>query len=204
MTKPHVTLDVSDLPNFGYGTRNPLWWGNLAFMVIEGLGFLFAIATYLYLYNHNKSWPLGPQAGLLWPSLLLGLLLLSELPNIWLKRAAEKLDLGRVRIGLVIMSLIGLLAIVLRAFEFTTLHVHWDDNAYGSILWFLLGLHTAHIITDVAETIVITVMMFIGPIDMRRFPDIEDNQDYWHFVVFWWIAVYGILYWLPRWLEVLP
>ncbi|MDD5460069.1 MAG: hypothetical protein PHG00_00280 [Methylococcales bacterium] len=46
--------------------------------------------------------------------------------------------------------------------------------------------------------------MYIGPLDMRRFQDVEDNQDYWHFVVIWWLIIYGVLYWLPRWLEVRP
>ena len=36
-------------------------------------------------------------------------------------------------------------------------HVRWDDNAYGSILWLILGLHTTHLITDFADTVVLTV-----------------------------------------------
>lgn len=199
-------IDVSDLPTYGFGSKNPLWWGNSGFMVIEGLGFIFAIATYLYLYNHNTSWPLGlnHQSGLLWPSLLAGLMIVSELPNIWLKRAAKNHDLGRVRTGLIIMSIIGLAGIGLRCLEFTTLNVRWDDNAYGSIFWFLLGIHTTHLITDSVETWIITALMHIGPVDMRRFPDVEDNQDYWHFVVIFWLVVYGFLYWFPRFFEVLP
>jgi heme/copper-type cytochrome/quinol oxidase subunit 3 len=49
-----------------------------------------------------------------------------------------------------------------------------------------------------------TFALFKGPIDMRRFPEIEDNQDYWHFVVAFWIVVYILIYWLTRWLEVSP
>jgi len=209
MSRPAIKIDVARLPTFTYGAGNPLWWGNLFFMVIEGIGFIFAIATYLYIYNHNQSWPLPSyprtgMPGLLWSSLLVALLLLSEIPNVWLKKAAQQADLAKVRIGLVVMSAVALLAVVLRCFEFTTMNIRWDDNAYGSIVWFLLGLHTAHIVTDGAETLVMTVMAWIGPVDMKRFPEVEDNQDYWHFVVFFWIVVYVTLYWLPRWLEVLP
>ena len=197
-----IKIDVARLPTFAFGPRNPLWWGNLAFMVIEGTGFIFAIATYLYLYNHNQSWPLAQQPGLLWSSLLVGLMLLSEIPNVWLKKMAVRHDLAKVRLGLIVMSLFAIVAFVLRAFEFTTLHVRWDDNAYGSIVWFLIGLHTAHIVSDAAETFVMTFLIHAGPIDMDRFPEVQDNQDYWHFVVGFWLVVYVTIYWLPRWLQV--
>jgi cytochrome c oxidase subunit 3 len=201
MKKPSV-IDVSDLPTYAFGPRNPLWWGTQAFMIIEGLAFAFAIATYLYLYSHNRSWPLGPQPGLLWPSLLTGLFLLSEIPNVWVKKAAKHHDLKKVRIGLAIMSTVGIIVLVFRGFEFTTLHIRWDDNAYGSIVWFLIGLHTFHIATDLAETFAMTGTVFLGPVDMRRFPETQDNQDYWHFVVVSWLIIYTTIYWLPRWFEV--
>ena len=202
MTRPVLKLDVSKTPTFAFGPANALWWGNLAFMVIEGLAFVFSIATYLYTYNHNKTWPLGSQPGLLWSSLIVAVMIISEFPNIWLKRAAKAKDLPKVRLGLIVMSLIALICLGLRCCEFTTLSVRWDENAYGSILWFLLALHTTHLLTDAVETWVMAVMIHIGPVDMRRFPEVQDNQDYWHFVVFFWVAIYVTLYWLPRWLEI--
>src|SRR4051812_37532151 len=98
-------LDVSKLPTFASGAKNPLWWGTQFFMVIEGLGFVFSIAAYLYLYNHNQSWPIGAaQPPLFWSSLLLILMLISEIPNVWLKKAASKKDLAKVRKELLLMS----------------------------------------------------------------------------------------------------
>jgi len=202
MSRPPLKLDVSKIPTYAFGPANALWWGNLAFMVIEGLGFIFSIATYLYTYNHNKNWPLGSPPGLLWPSLIVAVMVLSEIPNVWLKRMASRKDLERVRQGLIVMSLIAAVCIGLRCFEFTTLAVRWDENAYGSILWFLLALHTTHLVTDAVETWVMAVLIHIGPVDMRRFPEVEDNQDYWHFVVLFWVLIYTVLYWLPRWLEI--
>ena len=34
----------------------------------------------------------------------------------------------------------------IRAFEFNSLNVYWYDNAYGSVVWMLLVLHTTHIV----------------------------------------------------------
>jgi heme/copper-type cytochrome/quinol oxidase subunit 3 len=51
---------------------------------------------------------------------------------------------------------VGLLTLAIRAFEFAHLNVGWDQNAYGSILWVILGLHATHLITDVGDTLVLT------------------------------------------------
>lgn len=89
--------------------------------------------------------------------------------------------------------------LVLRAFEFPALHVKWDSNAYGSITWILLGLHTTHLITDLIETIVLAALMFTRHgHNNRRIGDVQDNGLYWYFVVATWLPIYAILYWGPR------
>ena len=40
----------------------------------------------------------------------------------------------------------------MRVFEFAHLNVMWDHDAYGSIVWLLLGLHTTHIVTDFLDS----------------------------------------------------
>ena len=74
----------------------------------------------------------------------------------------------------------------------------WDRDAYGSIVWLLLGLHTTHIVTDFLDSAVLTVLMFIGPIEEKRFVDVEENAVYWYFVVLAWLPIYGVIYWAPR------
>lgn len=192
--------DVSGLPTYAFGPRVPLWWGTLGFMVIEGLGFVFAIGAYLYLAGQNASWPLNPAPGLLWSGLFTALLLLSEIPNTLVKRWAKELKLQHVRLGVGLMALIGLAAIGLRGLELTALNTRWDWNAYGSIVWALIVLHTAHLITDVLETVVIWVMLLVEPVDGRRFVDVTENQEYWDFVVLAWLPVYATVYWAPRWI----
>jgi cytochrome c oxidase subunit III len=96
------------------------------------------------------------------------------------------------------MFALGMVLIGLRALEFTTLNVRWDTNAYGSVVWMLLGLHTVHLITDVYDTAVLMVLMFTGPIEGRRHVDVAENGMYWYFVVFSWIPIYAVLYWMPR------
>ena len=135
----------------------------------------------------------------LWPgTALLVVLVLSVVPNMWTKRVALAEDLGKTRIGLVVMSAIGVVALVLRAFEFAHTRVRWDADAYGSIVWFVLGLHTTHIATDLGDTIVLAALMFTRHGRGRRFSDVTDNCFYWNFVVVTWIPLYLMLDWTPR------
>jgi heme/copper-type cytochrome/quinol oxidase subunit 3 len=146
------------------------------------------------------QWPpsaLAPSLG--WGTATLVLLLLSEIPNIWLDRAARAEDIAKVRLGLILVSVAAALILVSRAFEFAHLNIAWDRNAYGSIVWALLFLHTVHLITDLYETLVLTVLMHTAHgLKGRRFVDTSEDVLYWHFVVGSWVLLYIVLYWVPR------
>lgn len=197
--KHRPVLDVSELPTYAFGARSPMWWGTLGFCVLEGTGFALAVGAYLYLAFLNPQWPLSaPPPDLIWASLLTAVLLVSVIPNYLAKKYAEAEDLSKTQIYLIVVLALGLAAIGLRFLEFGRLHVKWDQNAYGSSLWALLGLHTAHIITDVADTAVLLVLMFTRHAHGKRFSDVGDNAFYWNFVVLSWLPIYALLYWGPR------
>jgi cytochrome c oxidase subunit III len=193
-------LDVSDLPLHGDGTQSVTWWGTLGFMLIEGTGFALVIGVYLYLRSLASEWPLGaPPPGLLWGSLVTAWLLLTEVPNILIQRWAAAQDLRRVRWGLILMTIAGIVPCVLRWYEFRTLWVMWDSNAYGSVVWLLLGLHATHLVTDLGDTVVLAALMWTRHgRNKRRFGDVQDNATYWHFVVLTWLPIYFIIYIVPR------
>jgi heme/copper-type cytochrome/quinol oxidase subunit 3 len=125
-------------------------------------------------------------------------LLASLLPNELAKNASERVDLAKVRLWLVVCLAFGIVFNAIRVYEFASLNVSWDTNAYGSVVWLLLGLHTTHILTDVIDTSVLTVLMFVGPVEEKRFVDVSENAVYWYFVVLTWLPIYGVIYWAPR------
>jgi cytochrome c oxidase subunit 3 len=200
IAKNRIVADLSELPLHGMGSASPTWWGTIAFMLIEGTGFALIIGVYLYLASLATVWPLSAPLPSLGPGTVLTLLLVvSLIPNFLLARWAGQGDLRKVRIGVVVMSVLGLAPLPLRWFEFPALHVSWDSNAYGSVTWTMLGLHTTHIITDLADTLVLAVLMFSRHGDnQRRFGDVQDNAMYWNFVVLTWLPIYACLYWVPR------
>jgi cytochrome c oxidase subunit III len=193
------TLDVSTLPTHAHGPRSLMWWGTMGLILIESSVFAGSIAAYFYLRLFANEWPPnGPPPALLFGTLNIAILLASGLPNHFTKKAAEAEDLRKVRIGLVVCLVFSFAFLVVRAFEFTTLNTHWTDNAYGSIVYAVMILHTAHLLTDSVDSAVLTVLMFKGPIEGTRFVDVSENALYWWFVVASWIPIYLTVYIAPR------
>ena len=192
-------LDVAGLPSYGFSHRSLMWWGTAGMIAIEGTAFAFMIVIYFYLRSLAQTWPKGGAApNLLWGTLNLGIILASAVPNTRADKAAIDHDLRRVRAAMVWSSLFGLALCAVRWLEFTTLNVRWDESAYGSCVWMLLGLHTFNLVTDVIDTLVLTAVMFKQPLEGKRFVDIAENSGYWDFIVLTWVPIYAVIYWAPR------
>ena len=199
--KPSFTEDLAELPTHAFSYRSLTWWGVLGFMIIEGVAFAMAIAAYFFLMSHEKQWapppwePPNPVAGTLFTAVML----LSEIPNSMIKKAAEAYDVAAVRRLLPWIVAIGVLLFVLRGFEFNSLNVKWYDNAYGSIIWALLLLHTTHIATDWVDSAVLwRLMRTPHGEEPRRLVDTDENALYWRFVWLSWLPIYFLIYWVPR------
>lgn len=198
---PSFTDDLSGLPTHAFSYRSLTWWGIIGFMVIEGAAFALVIAAYFFLMSQEQQWAPPPwhPPGLIAGTLFTLVMLLSEIPNAMIKKAAESYDLAAVRRLMLVMVGIGALLLVIRGFEFNSLNVHWYDNAYGSIIWTLLLLHTTHIATDWGDTVVLWRLMETphGE-DPRRMVDTDENALYWRFVWLSWLPIYALIYWVPR------
>jgi cytochrome c oxidase subunit III len=192
-------LDVSRLPTFAFGHRSILWWATMGMILIEGTAFALLIASYIFLKWRTPDWPPGfAPPELLWGTLTTIVVLASAVPNELARRSAEKLDLPRARLWVWVSVGMAIAFMVTRAFEFTTLNVWYDNNAYGSIVWFLLGTHTAHVVTDIIDTAFLATILTTGPVDASRFVDVAENASYYYFVVLSWLPIYALLYFAPR------
>jgi cytochrome c oxidase subunit III len=200
MNGEHRSLDVSGLPSYKFSHHSLMWWGVMGMILLEATAFALTAAAYFYLWSQNETWPLGvAPPELFWGTVNLLIMLASAWPNHWTKRVAEDGDEGKMRIGLVVCTLFGIALLVVRGFEFTALNVRWDSNAYGSIVWLFLGLHTVHLATDVYDTLVLVALFFFArPLEGKRHVDVSENGLYWYFVVITWVPIYFIIYVFPR------
>ena len=194
-----TALDVRELPSYGFGDHSLMWWGTWGIILIEGTVFALAVMAYFYLRTRVANWPASVDyPGPLWGTINLVIVLLSAIPNVWAKRAAEARDLPDVRKWTWVLLAIALATIAVRFLEFKSLNVRWDSNAYGSIVWTLLGLHTVHLLTDAYDTAVLAVLLVTGPLEGKRFSDVAENALYWNFVVAAWVPIYAVIYIAPR------
>ena len=192
-------LDVSGLPSYGFAHRSLMWWGNAGMMTIEGVAFGFMVVIYFYLRDISRVWPdAGSPPDLLWGTLNLAVILVSAVPNSLAQEAALDRSLPRVRIWLYVCSAFGIALVAVRWFEFGALNVRWDDGAYGSVVWVLMGLHSFNLLTDVLDTFVLTAVTYSKPVEGKRFVDIAENCGYWYFVVLTWLPIYAVVYFGAR------
>jgi heme/copper-type cytochrome/quinol oxidase subunit 3 len=194
-----TALDVSAIPSFAFGKRSILWWATMGMIAIEGTVFALAIAAYIYLKWRVPDWPPGvAPPDLLWGTVTTAVVLISAIPNELARRSAMRLDLRKTQLWVVVSVVAALVFCVTRVFEFTALNVSWDTNAYGSIVWMLLGLHTTHFVTDLIDTGFLAAILFSGRVDANRLVDIYENALYYYFVIASWIPIYAVIYFAPR------
>jgi cytochrome c oxidase subunit III len=195
-----ITIDVGTLPAKAFGPRTTIWWGVLGLLTIEGTMFGILVASYLYLTKNFSAWPpLGtppPDLGVATVNMIL------LLASVWPMRVAHRaafIERRRpIALALAVCTLAGMVALVLRFFEFRAMHIRWDTNAYGSIVWTILGMHTGHLIASTLENILLMVLMRAGPVESKHFVDTNVNAVYWYFVVFAWLPIYCLVYFAPR------
>ncbi|RKH43064.1 hypothetical protein D7X55_30675 [Corallococcus sp. AB049A] len=196
MSPPRRTLDVSHLPTFAFGHRDPLWWGVTGLMAIESTAFVLMLASYFYIRGNYAHFP--PTALPFYvkvvAAVITGVMLLSAVPIHYANRAALKGRLRGMRWGLALGSLLGFVVVALRIVEFLWIGFRWDTHAYGSIFWFIVGMHTVHTLSGSLEDLLLLGVLFKGPVEEKHLVDVHTNGRYWFFVVASWLPIYVILY----------
>lgn len=206
-TSARPVVDVSELPKHNFDAHSPIWWGNLWLLAIETTMFIIALATYFYLQQNFQQWPppltshpynVDPIPALTAGTANMILLVLSCVPMFLVDRAARRGDRRMVRIGIAICILMGIAMFVLRYYEFPAMKFQWDSNAYGSITWAILTLHSMHLLTTWLEVVLLATWVFTQPLDMHRRVDLSVLAVYWYWVAGIWIPFYVVLYFAPR------
>ena len=202
-----AVIDISGLPHHEFDTYDPVWWGNNLLLAIETSMFAILIATYFYLRQNFALWPppiaqltatLKPLPQLGYGTAVTILLLFSCVPMVLTDIAARRGNRGVSQIGLVVAVACGLAAMVLRGFEFSAVYFRWDSNAYGSVVWFMLGMHAMHLLVLTSEAVLLTIWIFTREFDMKHRVDIVTVAVYWYWVTAMWVLLYAIIYFVPR------
>jgi len=196
-------MSVAHLPKTLYGHKAPLWWGILLALTVESTVFVLMFACLFYLRLQEATWPpwgwSSPKT--IYGTISLIVILLTAWPQYRIDVNARRLDRPSVIRMLVLFFAICAIALAVRTYEFIGLQVKWDSNAYGSIIWGLLTLHTVHLVTSILETGITATYVFIRPLDERHALDLHVGAVYWYFVVASFIPVYIFIYLAPYFLN---
>ena len=196
--RARTLVDVSRLPTLAFGPNSIMWWGTLHFVMVEGFTLALCVATYLYLRRNFPEWPplRTPLPGLTATTIQLVVMMASLVPNWLATRTARRQDLDGTRLWVMVLAALGLATIVIRWFELGALHTRWDSHAYGSAVWAVLVAHTALLVPDVFDTLVLLMLLWVKPRE-KHFPMTTDNALYWSFVTLAWVPLAGLVYYLP-------
>jgi cytochrome c oxidase subunit III len=179
----------------------PSWWGSRLMIFVESAAFAILAVSYFYIWWNFDAWPPPPahlpDLGI--SSINLFVLAVSAAPFWNAARLAQRHE-RPVFIGawLALGVLFGIAAIVLRVLEFSALHTRYDSNAYGSITWTILAVHLAHLLAGTLQTLLIALVMFVGPVEQKHYDDARVVAVYWYFIVISWVALYAIVFIAPR------
>jgi cytochrome c oxidase subunit I+III len=195
-----AVFDVSKLAVSAFGSRDPLWWGVVGLMAIEGTMFVLLWLTYPYLRAQSGTFPSTVASSLSRNLGALGLavLLLSCIPMVFAQRAARRGSLRGMRWGLALGALSGAIFLALRWFELSGSGLRWDAHAHGSIFWTVLGMHTVHMLVASSEDLILLATLARAPVEEKHLVDVDVNSLYWYFVVVAGVVSYALLYLDPN------
>jgi cytochrome c oxidase subunit III len=190
------TIDVSHLPTHAFGARDPLWWAVVLVACIEGTMFALLLVSYFYLRENFMDWP---PSGVGSSDLVLGTisaaLLFAAAPTVHMSnRAATAHDVRGMRFWLAAMTLLIMAAAVVRFVELDALPFRWDENAYASLFWTIIGLHSFHLVTTIGENFLLLGVLLRGPVEAKFPVDVHVSGIYTYFVIASWVPLYAILY----------
>ena len=177
-------------------------------LFIETTMFGILIAMYFTIAMNSNPFPpprvdrfpvlYNPVPDLFLPVIGLIVLLLSLAPAIWLDIAARRRDAGSSKFAILLTLAFNIAAIAIRYYEFDSLHFKWNDNAYGSITWIILGVHLFHLIVMLCEDTYLTIWTYTKGLDDKHALDLSVMAVYWYWIVGIWIPLYLLVYWGPR------
>lgn len=205
---PKTALDVSHLPSTEFDHRSTLWWGNLIGLFIETAMFGVMIAVYFTTVMNIRPFPpprvdhypvlLNSEPAMFLPIVGLVLMVLSLVPAVLLDLAARRRDAKTIKILLPITLVFNLVLVLVRYYEFDSLHFKWNENAYGSAAWMILGLHMFHLIVLFCEDVYAAAWVFARGLDEKHALDLTVAAVYWYWIVAMWVVLFPIVYLVPR------
>ncbi len=188
-------------PKPGRTGYDKAWWGMVVLIATEAMIFMVLLAANFFLRASSKQWPpAGTELPELFQTSIFTVVLLgSSLPIFWVDAAIKRNHMRQVKIGLALSWIMGTAFLVHTILDFEALHFGWQDSAYGSVYYTIIGLHALHVFVGLLFSLVVQLKVWRGRIDDHRHMTLDVYSLYWHFVDVVWIFVFSSLILSVHW-----
>ncbi|HEU4648904.1 MAG TPA: cytochrome c oxidase subunit 3 [Gemmatimonadales bacterium] len=193
-----ATVTTYRVPVDGAAEHAPGRWGMALLIVTEASLFAYLLFSYFYLGSISRApWPLAaPSLRLALPNTII--LLVSSATMWWSDRAIRQGRAGRLRAGLLITLVLGIIFLFVQSLEYRAKQFTPTTDAYGSLFFTITGFHGAHVAVGLLMILVVLLRAWLGHFDAEHRLAVTNTAMYWHFVDVVWLAVFTSLYLTPR------
>jgi heme/copper-type cytochrome/quinol oxidase subunit 3 len=166
-------------------------WGMILFLVTEGVFFVSLISGYHFLRMQAPAWP---PAGTAVPDLALplvntALLIGSSVAVVHAERGIRRGRSDRLRGGLLIAVLLGVIFLGLQAVEYTRSTLVPSADAYSALFYTITGFHAVHVLVGVIMLFATLAWAAGGRFGRSRHAVVTNVGYYWHFVDAVWVLL---------------
>lgn len=176
------------------------WYGMWCVIATEAMLFVCMFGAYYYLGTNKYRWAHEMPPHLRYPIILLVTLLSSSVVLKWGEDRVKGGSFSSGRAALWMTVLLGLVFLLLQAFEYTA---HWKDltpysDSYGSIFYTITTLHALHVIVGLLMLAYVGILPRYGETVGTPHRVYSTVALYWHFVDAVWIFIVLLLYVVPN------
>ena len=156
---------------------------------------IFASLTSAYIVRQSEgNWLEFDLPTIFWYTS--GIIVLSSITLHFAYLSAKKDELSKLRLGMVITSILGMAFLVGQWYSWAALvdrDVYFVGNPAGSFLYVFTGLHAIHLISGVIFLIIVLISSFRYKVHSKNMDVMEMCVTYWHFLGGLWLYLFMFL-----------
>lgn len=161
----------------------------------ETIFFGTLLSSFLFMRAGTPSAaPALGRGGILLPAANTALLLVSALSAAWSERAIRRGQAGRLKAGLRVTFLLGLVFVTGQALEFTRSGLRPTDAALAGMVFALITFHALHVLAGMLVLALNLLRAHLGDFTARRYMPVQVGGWFWYYVTAVWVVLFAALY----------
>jgi cytochrome c oxidase subunit 3 len=189
MEEKYAYIEGAEQPIAMHPKKFALW------LFIVTVVMIFASLTSAYIVRQSEgNWLEFDLPDIFWYNS--AIIILSSITFHWAYMAAKKDDLAKIRLGMILTSVLGVAVLIGQWYSWAALvdnDVFFVGNPAGSFLYVFTGLHAFHLISGVIFLIIVLISSFRYQVHSKNMDAMEMCVTYWHFLGGLWLYLFMFL-----------